>query len=244
MALYRVTLAYDGTAYQGWQIQPGAPTIQGTLQNCLEQMAGHSVSVVGAGRTDAGVHAQAQAAHFSLERSIRNQGLMRGLNSLLPAEIRVLSIDRAPPGFHARYSARSKTYRYCLDLSPVALPFRLRFTHHYPHPLNRKAMAEAAASFTGRRDFLAFCAASTTVKTTVRECTISRLFEEEPELVYEISANGFLHHMVRNIVGTLLEVGRGKLEPQDIESLFQSKDRRLAGPTAPACGLHLVRVEY
>jgi tRNA pseudouridine38-40 synthase len=170
--------------------------------------------------------------------------LLRGLNSLLPADIRVLSVDRAPPGFHARYSAKSKCYRYYLDRSSVSLPFRARFTHHHPHPLNREAMAEAASYFTGRRDFLAFCAASTSVKTTVRECTVSRFYEKAPELVYEISANGFLHHMVRNIVGTLLEVGRGKLSPKDIEPLFQSKDRRLSGPTAPACGLHLIRVEY
>ncbi len=244
MPLYRITLAYDGTAYQGWQVQPEAPTIQGTLQKMLERMAGRPVSVAGAGRTDAGVHAQAQVAHFSLESPIPNQGLLRGLNSMLPADIRVLSVDRAAPGFHARYSARSKTYRYYLDLSPVALPFRSRFTHHHPYPLNRESMAEAAAYFTGRRDFLAFCAVSTSVKTTVRECTVSRIYEKAPELVYEVSANGFLHHMVRNIVGTLLEVGRGKLAPQDIEPLFQSKDRRLSGPTAPACGLHLIRVDY
>jgi tRNA pseudouridine38-40 synthase len=244
MSLYRITLAYDGTGYQGWQVQPNQPTIQGRLQACLERMASHTVSVVGAGRTDAGVHAHGQVAHFVLDPSIPPDGLLRGLNSVLPEDIRVREADLAPDGFHARYSARSKTYRYYLDCSPVALPFRSRFTHHYPHTLDLEAMERASEQFTGRKDFAAFCAAASEVKTTERECTVSRLIEQGNELVYEILANGFLHHMVRNIVGTLLEVGRGKLAPEDIDRLFESRDRRLSGPTAPARGLHLMRVDY
>jgi tRNA pseudouridine38-40 synthase len=244
MPLYRITLAYDGTNYQGWQVQPEQPTIQGVLQECLERMAGHPVNVVGAGRTDAGVHAHAQVAHFQLNPSIPTDGLLRGLNSLLPEDIRIREADLAPDGFHARYGARSKTYCYFLDRSRVALPFRSRFTHHYPHRLDVENMQRACKNFVGRRDFAAFCAAASEVKTTERECTMSRLSEEGNELVYEIAANGFLHHMVRNIVGTLLEVGRGKLVPDDIENLTESRDRRLSGPTAPARGLHLMRVEY
>jgi tRNA pseudouridine38-40 synthase len=244
MPLYRITLAYDGTYYQGWQVQPNQTTIQGRLQECLESMAGHTVSVTGAGRTDAGVHAHGQVAHFRLEPSIPPDGLLRGLNSVLPEDIRVLEADLAPDDFHARYSARSKTYCYHLNRSPVALPFRSRFTHHYPHALDLDAMARASKHFAGRKDFAAFCAAASEVKTTERECTVSRLIEQENELVYEISANGFLHHMVRNIVGTLLEVGRGKLTPENIDRLFESRDRHLSGPTAPARGLHLMRVDY
>ena len=158
--LYRIIVAYDGTDYHGWQVQPAFPTIQGTLQESLEQMAGHPVGVVGSGRTDAGVHAHAQVAHFHLEISIPPQGLLRGLNSILPSDIRVREATPAPPGFHARYSARSKTYHYYLNLSPVALPFRSRFTHHYPHRLARDTMARAAERFVGRRDFAAFSASS------------------------------------------------------------------------------------
>jgi tRNA pseudouridine38-40 synthase len=244
MPRYRVTLAYDGTQYLGWQIQPSGPTIQGELEQCLTQMAGHRVRVVGAGRTDAGVHAHGQVAHFKLDNPIPPDGLLRGLNSLLPEDIRVRESSVAPDDFHARYSARAKTYRYFIDLSPVALPMRSRFAHHYPHPIDRGAMDAAAKCFLGRHDFVAFAASSTEVETTVRECFESRFFEQEPELVYEINATGFLHHMVRNIVGTLLEVGRGKITPDSIDALFDSKDRRLSGPTAPARGLHLMEVEY
>lgn len=244
MLLYRIVLAYDGTRYQGWQVQRDAPTVQGELQTCLSRMAGHSVRVVGAGRTDSGVHAHGQVAHFHLDRSIPPDGLLRGLNSLLPEDIRILEAEPAPPGFHARYSARSKTYHYYLDRSPVPSPFRTRFTRHYPHPLERGPMERAAASFKGRRDFAAFCASSSEVDTTIRECWVSRWFDEGLELVYEITANGFLHHMVRNIVGTLLEVGRGKFSPEDIDALFASRDRTKSGPTAPARGLHLMKVEY
>jgi tRNA pseudouridine38-40 synthase len=244
MPLYRITLAYDGTDYQGWQVQPDQPTIQGRLEECLERTAGHPVSVVGAGRTDAGVHALAQVAHFQLNPSIPTDGLLRGMNSVLPEDIRVREVDLAPDGFHARYSARSKTYYYCLDRSPVALPFRSRFTHHYPYPLDLETMERASKYFVGRKDFAAFCAAASEVKTTERECTVSHLVEQGNELVYEISANGFLHHMVRNIVGTLLEVGRGKIEPEGIDRLFESRDRRLSGPTASARGLHLMHVDY
>jgi tRNA pseudouridine38-40 synthase len=244
MPLYRITLAYDGTGYQGWQVQPDQPTIQGRLQECLEEMTGQAVNVVGAGRTDSGVHAQAQVAHFQLGSSIPPNGLLLGLNSLLPEDIRVLDSDFAPDGFHARYSALSKTYCYYLDRSPVSLPFRSRFTHHHPHPLDLPSMNRASEAFIGKKDFAAFCAAASEVKTTIRECTHSFLNENGNELVYEISANGFLHHMVRNIVGTLLEVGRGKLAPEDIDRLFESRDRRLSGPTAPARGLHLICVDY
>lgn len=244
MPLYRATLAYDGTEYEGWQVQPNAPTIQGVLEAALTRMAKHPVSVVGASRTDAGVHACAQVAHFAIDSTIPPEGLMRGMNSLLPEDIRVLEASFAPPGFHARKSARSKTYRYYIDTAPVPSPLRIRFVHHYPHRLDRAAMAEAAKLFLGKRDFAAFRASSCQARTTVRELTVSHFLEEGSELIYEVAANGFLHHMVRNMVGTLLQVGRGRLEPSAIGALLEQRDRRGAGPTAPARGLHLMKVEY
>jgi tRNA pseudouridine38-40 synthase len=244
MSLYRMTLSYDGTDYLGWQIQPQGATIQSRLQEALTNIAGEPVSVVGAGRTDTGVHAHGQVAHFELPTPVPSAGILKGLNSMLPEDIRILDVEPAPPDFHARYSARSKTYRYCIDLAPIASPFRTRYTLHHPYPLALEALSQAAERFVGHHDFESFRASSCEAKTTKRDCTVSRFMEEGGELIYEIAANGFLHHMVRNIVGTLLEVGRGRLAPDDIDRLFEARDRREAGPTAPARGLHLIRVEY
>ncbi|MGH9462180.1 MAG: tRNA pseudouridine(38-40) synthase TruA [Vicinamibacteria bacterium] len=244
MIIHRMTLAYDGTDYLGWQLQPQGPTIQSRLQDALANIAGEPITVVGAGRTDAGVHAQGQVAHFELPTSVPPSGLLKGLNSMLPEDIRILDVELAPPDFHARYSARSKTYRYFLDVAPVASPFRCRYTLHHPYPLDWEAMSKAAERFVGRHDFESFRASSCEAKTSERECTVSRLLQEGREWVYEAAADGFLHHMVRNIVGTLLEVGRGKIDPGEIDRLLKAKDRKQAGPTAPARGLHLMRVEY
>ena len=239
-----MTLAYDGTAYRGFQLQPDSDTIQGRLEEALSRMAGSPVRVFAAGRTDSGVHASGQVAHFRLPRAIPCQGILRGLNAMLPQDIRVRQVEEAPDEFHARYDATSKTYRYHLDRAPVPSPLRCRFALHYPYPLDREALDAGAASLLGKHDFASFRAASCRAKTTLRRCTGSRWLREGEELVYEITANGFLHHMVRNIVGTLLEVGRGKRPPSSIERLFASGDRSEAGPTAEAKGLHLIRVEY
>ena len=244
MSLHRMTLSYDGTDYLGWQVQPQGVTIQSRLQEALANIAGEPVTVVGAGRTDAGVHAHGQVAHFELPTPVPPSGLLRGWNSMLPEDIRILDVEPAPPDFHARYSARSKTYRYYFELAPVASPFRSRYTLHHPYPLDLEAVCKAAERFVGRHDFESFRASSCEAKTSEKECIVSRFLEEGSELVYEVAANGFLHHMVRNIVGTLLEVGRGKLSPNDIDRLLKVKDRRQAGPTAPARGLHLIRVDY
>jgi tRNA pseudouridine38-40 synthase len=240
----RASLAYDGTAYRGFQLQPGEDTIQGRLESALAQMAKEPVRVTAAGRTDSGVHARAQVIHFVLPRPIPPQGILEGLNSMLPDDIRVHAVDEAEDNFHARFDARSKTYRYYLDRSKVPSPLRCRFTLHYPYPLDREALESGAARFLGERDFAAFRASSCTARTTVRRCTASTFREEGAELVYEIEASGFLHHMVRNVVGTLLEVGRGKRDPSAIDALFASRERSQAGPTAPAKGLHLVRLTY
>ncbi len=244
MTLHRMTLAYDGTDYLGWQLQPQGVTIQSRLREALAKIAGEPITVVGAGRTDAGVHAHGQVAHFELPTPVPPSGLLKGLNSILPEDIRILNVEPAPPDFHARYSARSKTYRYYFNLAPVASPFRARYTLHHPYPLDRDTLSKAAERFVGHHDFESFRASLCEAKTSERECSVSRFSEEGSELVYEIAANGFLHHMVRNIVGTLLEVGRGKLAPDDIDRLFEVRDRQQAGPTAPARGLHLIRVQY
>jgi tRNA pseudouridine38-40 synthase len=239
-----MTLGYDGTAYRGFQWQPGEDTIQARLESSLSHMAKEPVRVTGAGRTDRGVHAWAQVAHFVLPRPIPPRGIRDGVNSMLPDDIRIRDVEEVDDAFHARFDARSKTYRYCLDRAPVASPLRCRFALHYPYPLDRELLDEGARRIPGERDFAAFRASSCTARTTVRRCTRSRFFDEGEELVYEIEASGFLHHMVRNIVGTLLEVGRGTREASSIEALFASRQRPEAGPTAPAKGLHLVKVVY
>ncbi|MGH9390911.1 MAG: tRNA pseudouridine(38-40) synthase TruA, partial [Vicinamibacteria bacterium] len=202
------------------------------------------VRVTAAGRTDSGVHAWAQVVHFRLPRPIPPRGLLEGLNSMLPEDIRVRYVSEAEDAFHARFDARSKTYRYYVDRSAVPSPFRGRYTLHYPYALDREALDKGAALFLGERDFASFRASSCRARSTVRSCTRSTFLDEGEELVFEIEAAGFLHHMVRNIVGTLLEVGRGRREPSSLESVFASRQRSAAGPTAPAKGLHLVKVTY
>lgn len=242
--IYKMVVAYDGTAYRGWQVQPGGDTLQGRLQEALSRMAKAHVDVIAAGRTDAGVHALAQTAHFRLERTIPVDGMLRGLNTMIPDDIRVRAIEEAPSDFHARYSARSKTYRYYLDPGSVPLPFRSRFAVHYPYPLDRNALDQAAGSFLGEHDFAGFRASSCGAKTTTRCVLESRWLDEASELVFEVTATGFLHHMIRNMVGTLLQIGGGKRSVESITELFSSGDRTQAGPTAAAKGLHLIRVDY
>jgi tRNA pseudouridine38-40 synthase len=239
-------LAYDGTEYCGWQVQPHGDSIQGRVEAAFSKLADCDVRVVAAGRTDAGVHAEAQVVHFDLPRALPPEALVRGGNTLLPPDIRVRSAEPTAATFHARYSARAKTYRYCLDRGPVSLPFRSRFTLHYPHHLDEDAMSEGARAFVGEHDFAGFRASSCGAKTTIRRCDVSSWLPvgAGDELHYTVKASGFLHHMVRNMVGTLLEIGRGKRSPRDIARLLASGDRPSAGPTAPAKGLHLVCVDY
>ena len=250
----RLTIAYDGTDFHGWQRQPKAPTIQSCVEAALERIVGRAVKVVAAGRTDAGVHAAKQVANFKTSSPIPCPNLAKAVDDLLPPTVRVKEAQEAREHFHARYAAHSKTYRYRILQAPVCSPFVARFVYHYPYPLDRRSMAEAARLIEGRHDFASFAGSCGTNEdvppespsSTVREIFTSRILwrARTSILAYEVSGNGFLHHMVRNIVGTLIEVGRSKLAPGDMVRILEARDRALAGPTAPALGLCLMGVEY
>ena len=244
----RLLLAYDGTDFHGWQRQPGLPTLQALLEDTIGRICRKEVSLYGSGRTDAGVHALGQVSNFVTSCRIPCANLMKALNDLLPPTVRVREAKVASPEFHARYDVRSKTYRYRIVRTAISLPFISRFAWHYSYPLDVGRMAEAARLLTGEHDFTSFAAAGLPGEepAAVRTIFSSRfLWRPRTEiLTYEVQGDGFLHHMVRNIVGTLIEVGRGKLTPQQVERILKARDRTLAGPTAPAQGLCLMRVDY
>jgi tRNA pseudouridine38-40 synthase len=240
----RMTLAYVGTRFAGWQVQPGRPTIQGTLEEGLSRMLQEQVAVAGAGRTDAGVHALGQVASFTTLRELPLHGLRRGLNARLPEDIRVLEAAEAAPGFHARGDARSKEYRYRLSRAEVVSPFEAPFVTPVRGRLDVAAMSRAARHFLGRHDFTSFCPAGCEQENRVRVVTLARLEESGDEIVFTIRAGGFLRHMIRTMVGTLLAVGAGRIAPDGIEGILAARDRRAAGPCAPARGLTLMRVFY
>lgn len=250
----RLTISYDGTDFHGWQIQPLVPTVQGLVGEAIASLTGRETSLHGSGRTDAGVHALNQVANFHTECAIPVSNLVTALNHLLPSAIRIKSAEEVDEKFHSRYNATAKTYHYRLLLSPFCSPFLSRFVWHYPFSLDCQEMVRAAGLFAGTRDFTSFAAAESCAQDAVdglpasgvRTVFSSRLIwrEKRQMLLYAVRGNGFLHHMVRNIVGTLVEIGRGKMAVEDIPAILAARDRRLAGPTAPASGLCLVSVEY
>lgn len=242
MKNYRLVIGYDGTDFRGWQRQPDGRTVQGVLEEAVFKVTRKRTVVHGAGRTDAGVHALGQVASIRGVFKLTDEVLFRALNAVLPADIRVFSLGEAPPGFHARRSARSKLYRYRIVHAPQASPLDRRYVLHWPYPLKLGAMREAARLFVRTADFTAF--SSNRDRSPMRTVTRSELRRSGDEIVYTVEAQGFLRYMVRTIVGTLLEVGRGRIRPADIEAIFGNRDRSLAGPTAPARGLTLVRVDY
>ncbi len=282
----KLTLAYDGTDFHGWQVQPGKPTVQGVLTDVARKLTQEKVVVHGAGRTDAGVHALGQVAHFKTRSPLTAAEFQRAFNALLPPSIRVRAAEEVGPDFHARWQAEAKTYQYRIFRGRVVPPFDWRYVFHYPYPLDEQAMTEAARLFEGAHDFTSF-AASTGSKEDDRERnpvrqiyrsellrmpsafgrrlqpaagegqplpeslsparvqSCSGLEESEGnELLYVVRGRSFLRHMVRKIVGTLLEVGRGKLRAADIPPLFELRDRSRSGPTVPPHGLFLVSIEY
>lgn len=248
MQCYKLTIAYDGTAYSGWQIQPNAPSIQQHLQEALTTfLPGEKIVVIGSGRTDAGVHALNQIAHFKTEHDISPNRLLLALNGLVPRDIRIKKVEKAPLQFHSQYSAIGKEYHYHLYLERVMDPFRRLYCWHVLRRIDLTLLHEAAALFVGTHDFTSFANephAGSVAKNPVR--TIYRIDTSPTEggLRLEFEGNGFLYKMVRNIVGTLIDVASHRLTIADVVSIFEAKDRRRAGCAAPPQGLFLVRVDY
>lgn len=249
----RLVAAYDGTDFHGWQRQPHAATIQEVLESRIARITGEKVKLNGSGRTDAGVHAAGQVANFKMACPIPCPSLAKALNDILPASIRVRRAEDVAASFHARYHVASKTYRYRILQGSFCPPFLARYVYHHPYPLDHRQMADAARLLEGEHDFTSFAGSDPAEKGKKRRSgsNVRQIFKSSlavrkklPLLVYETRGSGFLHHMVRNIVGTLLEVGSGKLSPEDIVAILEARDRGRAGPTAPASGLCLVRVEY
>ena len=249
----RLTISYDGTDFHGWQRQPRAPTVQETLETRIARITCAAVTLYGSGRTDAGVHAAGQVANFTTECPIPCASLQKALNDILPVSIRVREAQEAAADFHARHSAKAKTYRYRILQGPICPPFLARYVYHHPYPLDTQQMARAARLLEGEHDFTSFAGSDPARKekegqegSNVRKVFYSRIVVRKKlqMIIYEVRGSGFLHHMVRNVVGTLLEVGSGKLSPDDIPAIVRARDRSEAGATAPANGLWLVRVAY
>src|SRR5437763_2353693 len=240
----KLTVAYDGTDFAGWQIQPGAATVQGTLASAIGRITEEKVLPQGSGRTDAGVHALAQVATFQTASMIPVGNFVIALNDILPASIRVLAVEEVAADFHPRKSARSKTYRYRMYREAICPPFLSRYVWHYPYPLDELALREAGPLIEGERDFTSFAAVDPERGregiSNVRRIFSSQWRRESYELIYEVRGNGFLHHMVRNLIGTFVLVGKGTLKPADVTRILEAKDRSVAGATAPASGLYLV----
>jgi tRNA pseudouridine38-40 synthase len=251
MRYFKLTIAYDGTDFHGWQIQANKPTIQGEIVNVLQRLAQEKIVLHAAGRTDAGVHALGQVASFRTQSSLSAQEFQRALNALLPPTIRIAASEEVGPDFNARWSALGKTYRYRLYRGKVVPPMLWRYILHYPFPLDEDAMRNAASRFVGMHDFASFAASTGSEdddkeRSTEREIYSTELLRsaDNEELVFTVKGRSFLRYMVRKMVGTLLDVGRGKLSPGDIDRLFELRDRSKSGPTVPPQGLVMVEVQH
>ncbi|MGD0930239.1 MAG: tRNA pseudouridine synthase A [Candidatus Korobacteraceae bacterium] len=286
----KITLAYDGSEFHGWQVQPGLPTVQGALADCLKHLTGEDVLPQGSGRTDAGVHALAQVASVQLESPIPPDNLVIALNDMLSPSVRVNSVQVVPDDFHARHSAKAKTYRYRIYRGDVCPPFLARYVYHDPYPMDEDAVIRAADHVVGKHDFTSFAASDPDRSARIAEAAAEEVTKKEmgapfwpssgqggagqggeveehrepshgsvtnvrtihsslwartrEELIYTVRGDGFLHHMVRNLVGTFLLVGKGSLKVSDVPTILEARNRSAAGPTAAACGLYLVSVEY
>ena len=244
----KLVLSYDGTEFSGWQVQPGAATIQGALALAIGRVTGENILPQGSGRTDAGVHALGQVASFGTQSPIPPENLVIALNDILSGAIRVLEATEVPSEFHARKSARSKTYRYRMYRGAICSPFITRYVWHYPYPLDEDQMQEVAGMIVGEHDFTSFAAVDSErgreEMSNVRQIFSSSWERQSDEFVYTVHGNGFLHHMVRNLVGTFVLAGKGALRASDLTRILEARSRSAAGATAPASGLCLVNVEY
>ena len=250
----RLILSYDGAEFSGWQVQPGRTTVQGALASAIGRLSGENVLPQGSGRTDAGVHALAQVASFATASAIPTENWLGALNDILPASIRVLEVTEVAPEFHARKSARAKTYRYRIHRGSICPPFLARYVWHYPYPLEESAMIAVAGTVEGTHDFTSFAAVDpervermtneSLATTNVRTIFRSVWSRQGDEFIYSVRGSGFLHHMVRNLVGTFVLIGKGTVGGEDLQHILEARERAAAGPTAPANGLYLVEVEY
>jgi tRNA pseudouridine38-40 synthase len=247
MRRLRFEVAYDGTGFHGWQVQPGLPTIQGALENAIAQIEKRPVSVAASGRTDAGVHALAQVAAVTIENRIPPDNFRRAVNRLLPDSIRIMNVREAALDFHPRFEARRKTYEYRIWREEICPPFERRYVYHHPYPLNEAAMISAAPLFEGEHDFTAFAAADykdALGHSKIRTIFRSVLWRDGARLVYSVTGSGFLKHMVRNMMGLLLEIGKGNVGAEDLLRRLDPACTINPEPSAPATGLFLISVEY
>ncbi len=251
MRYFKLTIAYDGTDFHGWQIQAEKPTIQGEIVNVLRRLTQEHVYLHGAGRTDAGVHALGQVGSFRTQSALSAEEFQRALNALLPQTIRIVGSEEVGPDFDARWSARGKIYCYRIYRGKVVPPMIWRYVLHYPFPLDEEAMRDAAARFAGTHDFASFAASTGSEEDDKERSTEREIFSTElvrtaddAELVFTVRGRSFLRYMVRKMVGTLLDVGRGRLKPEDIDRLFELRDRSKSGPTVPPQGLVMVEVQH
>lgn len=239
-----LTVAYDGTNYCGWQVQPNGETIEGILNRCLSELLGENVAVTGASRTDSGVHALGNVAVFDTDSPIPADKISYALNRRLPEDIKIQRSEEVDSTFHPRHTASRKTYEYRIYCAPFPMPVRRLYTYFTYVPMDVERMRQAAACLVGTHDFKSFCSVGAQVETTVRQIDSLEIEEEGREIVIRVTGRGFLYNMVRIIAGTLMEAGRGHREPEDVEKILQARERQAAGPTAPACGLTLVRIDY
>jgi tRNA pseudouridine38-40 synthase len=245
MRTIKLLIEYDGTNYQGWQVQPKGPTIQGILEEKLGLLTGESIRLVGSGRTDAGVHALGQVAHFKTQSQMDARSIQRALNSLLPSDIVIQKIEEVEEDFHARKHSKSKVYEYRILNRNLRSPFHHGYAWHIPQRLDVKEMGKATQWLIGEHDFSSFRSVGTPTRTAIRRVIRAEWKRGRDGLIrFEIEANGFLKQMVRAIVGTLVEVGKGKMSAMEFQKVLESKERKKAGPTAPAQGLFLKEVKY
>lgn len=239
-----LTVAYDGTAYHGWQIQPNGETIESILNRCLSETLGEKIEVIGASRTDSGVHAMGNIAVFDTDSPIPADKISYALNQRLPEDIKIQKSEEVASDFHPRHCESRKTYEYRIYCAPFPMPVKRLYAHYTYIPMDVERMRRGASYLVGKHDFKSFCSAEAQVETTVRQVDSVEVVQEGQEIVIRVAGRGFLYNMVRIIAGTLMEVGRGHLAPEEVKTILEAKDRQAAGPTAPACGLTLVKYEF
>ena len=240
----KLTIEYDGTSFCGWQIQPNGVSVQGTITEAIKKITGEDVKLIGSGRTDSGVHAEGQIAHFDTESSVPPEKFASALNAVLPEDVKIVKSEKVSDDFNARFSAKKKTYEYRMYVSDYSKPLKCRYAVWVNYPLDVKKMNEAAQAFVGTHDFRCFLAANSSVESTVRTIYRAEVFGRGDEIVFSVTGNGFLYNMVRIMAGTLVAVGGGKLRSETVAEIISGKDRNAAGKTMPACGLTLKSVEY